>query len=275
MGSCYASKTLEIAESFLGYEEGSNNWTVFAQELDSVNYFNSKKQNVAWCGTYCYDMIFKACFDDSNPDYDNSDRKWDCLYFTYQPSRDNAACGCRYGANYFRNNGAWHSVKEAKKGDVIFFGPYGAETHQGLVRFIDGGRVYTIEGNSGNAVRHKDYDLNDSYISGIGRPRYDDEPEPTPPTPPEPKEKYQGPWVEFPIDGRNYIQRYDCGEQVVRLQKFLVWLLGEDCLPCWGIDGECGTETMNAVRAAQSVLGVTVDGFYGTKTQAAAQNFER
>lgn len=263
MGSCYIKDVLDVAKSYIGYEEGPNNWTIFAECLDKIHYFNTAKQNVAWCSTFLNFSILKACIPEDRSD---EEKKWDSYYFTYEPSRDNCSCGVPYWRDYFKNNGAFYSNPEV--GDIAFYGT----SHVGIVESIEGSHFYAIEGNHNNRVERVYRSM--SEVSGFGRPRYDGyEPDPGPT--PTPKEKYEGPWVEFPIDGRYYIQRYDEGEQVIRLQKFLVWLLGDDCLPCWGIDGQCGTETMNAVRAAQSILDVTVDGFYGTKTQAAAQNFER
>lgn len=263
MGSCYIKDVLDVARGEIGYHEGSGNYNKYGKELSSVGYFNGDKTYVAWCSSFLNWCITTACIPEDRP---LSEKKWDGLYFTYEPSRDNCACGVPYWRDYFKANDAFYSNPEV--GDIAFYGT----SHVGIVESIDGSHFYAIEGNHNDSVERVYRSM--SEVSGFGRPRYDGyEPDPGPT--PTPKEKYEGPWVEFPIDGRYYIQRYDEGEQVIRLQKFLVWLLGDDCLPCWGIDGECGTETMNAVRAAQSVLGVTVDGFYGTKTQAAAQNFER
>ena len=184
MGSLYPDDVIREAEKWIGYHEEGDNWTIFAQALDAIHYFNGNKQNVAWCGTYTYYCILKACIPEDRSD---EEKKWDALYFTYQPTKDNCACGCRYGADYFRQNDAFYPVSEAKKGDVIFFGARGAETHQGLVRYVDNGRVYTIEGNKSDSVQLCDYSLSYSRISGVGRPRYDgdDKPEPQP-EPPKP-----------------------------------------------------------------------------------------
>lgn len=60
-------------------------------------------------------------------------------------------------------------------GDLIFFRSAGVERasdHVGLVRFVENGRVYTIEGNASNAVTLRDYAVGDAYIVGYGTPRY-------------------------------------------------------------------------------------------------------
>lgn len=62
-----------------------------------------------------------------------------------------------------------------KTGDLIFFRSTGttrASDHVGLVRFVENGRVYTVEGNSSNKVTLRDYALKDTYIVGYGKPRY-------------------------------------------------------------------------------------------------------
>ncbi len=62
-----------------------------------------------------------------------------------------------------------------KAGDLIFFRSAGvsrASDHVGIVRFVKGGRVYTVEGNSSNKVALRDYALTDTYIVGYGKPKY-------------------------------------------------------------------------------------------------------
>ena len=44
----------------------------------------------------------------------------------------------------------------------------GKSDHVGIVKKSEGGRVYTVEGNSGNAVKQNNYDLNYSCIMGYG-----------------------------------------------------------------------------------------------------------
>lgn len=62
-----------------------------------------------------------------------------------------------------------------KTGDLIFFKSAGvsrASDHVGLVRYVSGDRVYTVEGNSSDRVSLRNYKLSDTYIVGYGRPRY-------------------------------------------------------------------------------------------------------
>ena len=74
MGSCYAEKVIELAKNEIGYEEGPNNWNKYAEQLDAVHYFNSNKQNVSWCGVFCYAMILNACIPEDRSD---EEKKWD------------------------------------------------------------------------------------------------------------------------------------------------------------------------------------------------------
>lgn len=277
MGSCYPSKVIEIALQEVGYTEGPNNWTKYARDLDAIKYFNSSKQNVAWCGTFNYWSILKACVPEDRSD---SEKKWDALYFTYQPSSDNCACACRYGAQYFCDHGAFYS--SPKVGDIAFYGKRGSETHQGIVyQVLGNGKFKAIEGNHNNEVAIVTRSV--SECSGFGRPRYDDEPSPSPeptptppeptPTPPEPSgESYPGPWPEIP--SRGYFQKGDTGSEVEKLQNFLIWM-DADCLSTYGADGIIGYETLTAVKLVQGMLGVKVDGFYGPKTEAAAKEYKK
>ncbi|MBE6580397.1 MAG: CHAP domain-containing protein [Ruminococcaceae bacterium] len=63
-----------------------------------------------------------------------------------------------------------------KTGDLVFFRSAGtarASDHVGLVRFVQDGRVFTVEGNASNKVGLHDYALKDTYIVGYGRPQYE------------------------------------------------------------------------------------------------------
>lgn len=157
---------------------GSNR-TRYGALLDSVNFFSGNKNGVAWCSTFCEAGVFESCYDDTKPNYDNNDRKWDTLYFTYEPQNTsvNYGCACRYSAQYFRNNGAWHTKDDFEEGDFVFFGDEGNEYHQGIVteRMENRQGFYSVEGNHNDGVFKVWHDI-DENISGFGVPMFDDEP---------------------------------------------------------------------------------------------------
>ncbi len=68
------------------------------------------------------------------------------------------------------------SAHQPRMGDLIFFRSVGAgraSDHVGLVRYVSGGCVYTVEGNSSGQVALRNYALSDTYIVGYGRPQYE------------------------------------------------------------------------------------------------------
>ncbi len=82
-----------------------------------------------------------------------------------------AACQSQ-GIPWFKSHGQWASgnYKDLAPSDVIFFDweGDGSSDHVGIVIGTDGQRVYTVEGNSGDACRIRDYDINSSVIIGYG-----------------------------------------------------------------------------------------------------------
>ena len=83
--------------------------------------------------------------------------------------------GCVDGANWFKGNGQWQDRNyEPQAGDIIFFDWEGdGETdHVGIVEKCENGIVYTVEGNSGDACRQKQYSVGSSVIYGYGIPAY-------------------------------------------------------------------------------------------------------
>lgn len=83
--------------------------------------------------------------------------------------------GCVDGANWFKSNGKWQDrTYEPKEGDIIFFDWEGDGTtdHVGIVEKCENGTVYTVEGNSGDACKQRQYAVGSSNIYGYGIPAY-------------------------------------------------------------------------------------------------------
>ena len=81
--------------------------------------------------------------------------------------------GCQsQGVPWFQSRGQWgaRGYENIAPGDAIFFDwdGDGSADHVGLVIGTDGERVYTVEGNSGDACKIKSYDLNYQCIKGYG-----------------------------------------------------------------------------------------------------------
>ena len=93
---------------------------------------------------------------------------------SYPQTSNNAYC--QTIANNFMAIGQWgnRGYTDLVAGDTIFFDWQGDghTDHIGLVIGTDGTNVYTVEGNSGDAVKVKSYPINSSVIYGYGLMNY-------------------------------------------------------------------------------------------------------
>ena len=83
--------------------------------------------------------------------------------------------GCISGANWFKERNQWQDRNyEPTAGDIIFFDweGDGLTDHVGIVEKCENGVVYTVEGNSGDAVKQRQYTIGSSSIYGYGVPAY-------------------------------------------------------------------------------------------------------
>ena len=82
-----------------------------------------------------------------------------------------AACQSQ-GVPWFQSHGQWgaRGYDNLAPGDAIFFDwdLDGRADHVGIVIGTDGSRVYTVEGNSGDACKIRSYDVNYECIKGYG-----------------------------------------------------------------------------------------------------------
>lgn len=177
-------RVIEIALAEVGYlEKASNkhlddktenagraNYTKYARDIDRIpDFYNTPKQGFSWCDVFvdwCFVQAYGAPLAKS---------------LLCQPSRS-AGAGCKYSADYYKRAGRF-IVAGPQVGDQIFFGSGGSVTHTGIVYKVDSSRVYTVEGNTsdalgvvanGGAVAKKSYLLTYSKIYGYGRPNYVD-----------------------------------------------------------------------------------------------------
>lgn len=86
---------------------------------------------------------------------------------------------CSDGVNWFKDRGQWADyTAEPTAGQIIFFdwddenGQDGVSDHTGIVEKVENGIVYTVEGNSGDTCRQKQYPVGYYEILGYGIPAY-------------------------------------------------------------------------------------------------------
>ena len=87
--------------------------------------------------------------------------------------------GCVNGVQWFKDRGQWAERDVfPEPGMIIFFdwndenGQDGSSDHTGIVEKVENGRVYTVEGNSGDSYREKSYPVGYYEILGYGCPLY-------------------------------------------------------------------------------------------------------
>ena len=87
--------------------------------------------------------------------------------------------GCVNGVQWFKDRSQWlDNSAEPAPGMIIFFdwddenGQDGLSDHTGIVEKVENGRVYTIEGNSGDSVRQNSYPVGHYEVLGYGCPDF-------------------------------------------------------------------------------------------------------
>lgn len=131
---------VEVAESQIGNIGGMKfwKWYGFTEPVDWCACF------VSWCGEQC--------------GYIDAEKM---PKFSY----------CQDGANWFISHKRWCSkMISPQQGMIIFFDwdGNGVSDHVGIVKACKDGKVYTIEGNSGDVCREMRYAVGSKYILGYG-----------------------------------------------------------------------------------------------------------
>ena len=168
----YALSQVGVAET----PKGSNK-NKYALMIDTQfpDFYNGKKNGAAWCDVFV-DACFLTCFGEE-----------ETLRLLCQPKKSCGA-GCKFSAGYFKDKKQFDN--NASVGDQIFFYDNKGEiNHTGIVYKVEGGYVYTVEGNSGDEVKTHRYAASNKKIAGYGHPAWKEEAEtiadtaPTKPTP--------------------------------------------------------------------------------------------
>lgn len=150
-------KVIEEAKKHVGYVEGKNKDNIFGKWYGA--------NHSPWCAAFVSYVLNHAGFGK--------------LIAGAQTAKGFNSCGS--GIAFFKKHHAWHPVKDAVKGDLVFFDweRDGEQDHVGIVvrNFPEKKQVETIEGNTsdvshsnGGTVQRKI--RNYSVIMGVGRPKY-------------------------------------------------------------------------------------------------------
>ena len=243
-------KVISLALGEVGYHEGPNNYNKYAENMD--RFYGWHVQNQPYCDIFV-DWLFVTCFG-----YDLGSA------MTYQYTGSGSAA-CSVSAAYYKQNDAWYTVPE--EGDQVFFTVGNGINHTGIVVHVGDGAISTVEGNSSDSVVQRTYDVSAYNIAGFGRPRWSlaekaDEqlpPSPAPEPAPAPARETAVFTVELPE-----IRRGDSGQYVKDAQGLLE---AHGCTVGWyGIDGDFGAGTEQAVRNFQTAYRLVVDGIIGPET---------
>lgn len=181
-----ATDVIAIAMSQIGYHEGNNEIEMSGTSPDGkLDYVE-------------YNRLYGAVYDPQTDSYDfgyywcASFANW-CLRqagVSEEQSGGDSFISCWKWRKACIESGIYHEKEgyTPKKGDIIFFIDINDKTievptsHVGLVIYSDGGRVYTVEGNSsankefeaaGDNVATKSYSLDSPYIVGYATPKYE------------------------------------------------------------------------------------------------------
>lgn len=156
-------KVLNLAERQVGYHEEGNNWTKYARyfDVEAWQWFNGKKQNVAWCAIFVCWLFCQA---------EIIGPKKARVFLGCPAPKDNCAAGVPYLWQYLKAR-KWQIDKtKGQKGDIIFFNA--KCSHVGIIEKVDDSKYYTIEGNKSNQVKRCSYSKTSSSIYGLMRPAW-------------------------------------------------------------------------------------------------------
>lgn len=141
-----ANRIVKVALAEVGYKEGKNNYSVYGK-------WNGQNHK-AWCGSFV---------------------SW-CAHEAGVPTtsikRYSDNCMAEY--RWFKSQNRWKSNSyKPQPGDIVFLDTQYKYEHTGIVVKCEKGIVYTVEGNTSDMVKLKQYSVKDDHIIGYGIPEYD------------------------------------------------------------------------------------------------------
>lgn len=147
------SKLVDLAKSQVGYREGANNYTKYADEPMITRLYGWCPQNQPWCCTFV-NWCFLTAFG-----YDIGSS------LTY-----GGTAACFNSAQLFKSAGAWSRFPEV--GDQAFFLSGGGINHTGIVVDVNSAAFTTVEGNYSDKVSSVRHNVGASDVAGFGRPEW-------------------------------------------------------------------------------------------------------
>ncbi len=234
---------IKVAEGQLGYHEGANNHTKFG------DWYAKGFGYEPWCA-----MFVSWCADKANLSKEVG-------RFAYTPSQ----------ADWFKSQRNWGT--KPRRGAIVFFHmPGGANriNHVGIVtQVLGGGRVRTIEGNTGDKVGNQ---IRKAYIVGYGYPDY-----PLAANPPDPTNDVPA----FPLPGGWWYGAASSGSHAVTgktgpasygdgLRTWQQRMIVRGWNAIGKADGIYGDDTAAVTRQFQQEKNLHIDGGIGIETWKAA-----
>lgn len=237
-------KVVDTARAEVGYHEGANNYTKYADDPNVIKLYGGSKQNLAWCGTFANWVYMKAF------GYSIGSR------LTYGGS-----AACANAAQLYKNNGAF--VRTPQLADQAFYYASGGINHTGIVVDVQDRAFYAVEGNYSDKVSLVRHNIYGSDVAGFGRPNWqivssigetDSSTVPSTDTakPVEEEHKLTLPLLSYGSTGT-----------AVALLQSLLTMWGFEC---GKFDGEFGALTQAAVNRFQQWAKLIVDGIVGNQT---------
>ncbi len=137
-----AKDIIDVAIGEIGYKEQGKNRTKYGAWMGT--------NGVAWCHMFT---------------------SW-CAYKAGELSNVPKTASTSYGMQWFKNKGLFRAKGKyiPKRGDFVYFKT--GRSHVGLVEYVSGNTLHTIEGNSSDRVTRRTYSLSERTLTGYGVPHY-------------------------------------------------------------------------------------------------------